>query len=302
MINLRQVEVFYAIMRAGSITEAARVLHVTQPAVSVALKQLESRLKMKLFERLGGRLQATPEAKALLPDVTEIFNRTAAIERLSQDLAQGARGVLSVAATPPLCDGFLAKAVASFLARRPGVKVSMQSIASTAVLDRVISGEMDLGVVYEPVVSSAVHVEQLSRAAIGCVMPARHALAKHPRVKVSDLARYPIITYLPQALLRPYVDRVLGETDLRLDIRAQTSTTSTAIMLASHGAGIALVETSLFSARPIPGFVLRLVEPAVELKVLLLRPHRTASSRVLKDFLVHLHATFGDPPVSVPSS
>ena len=100
MINLRHVEVFYAIMRAGSITAAARVLNVTQPAVSVALRQLEARLRMKLFDRSGGRLQPTPEARALLPDVAEIFGRIGAVERLSQDLASGARGVFTVAATP----------------------------------------------------------------------------------------------------------------------------------------------------------------------------------------------------------
>ena len=94
MINLRQVEVFYAVMRAGSVTEAARVLNVTQPAVSAALKQFEARLKMKLFDRVGGRLQPTPEARALLPDVAEIFGRLCAVERFSQDLAQVSNGGL----------------------------------------------------------------------------------------------------------------------------------------------------------------------------------------------------------------
>ena len=102
MINLRHVEVFYAIMRAGSITEAARVLNVTQPAVSVALKQFEARLQMKLFDRVGGRLQPTPEAKALLPDIAEIFGRLGAVERFSQDLAEGTRGMLSRRTPPPV--------------------------------------------------------------------------------------------------------------------------------------------------------------------------------------------------------
>ena len=187
MINLRQVEVFYAVMRAGSITEAARVLHVTQPAVSVALKQLESRLKMKLFDRTGGRLTPTPEAKALMPDVAEIFGRVGAIERLSQDLAGGARGVFSIAATPPLCDGFVAKAVATFVAKRPGIRVTLQAMASPLVLDRVVNREVDLGVSYEPVVSASVDMQPLMRAAIGCIMPARHPLAKRATIRVRDL-------------------------------------------------------------------------------------------------------------------
>ena len=86
MLNLRHVEVFHAIMRAGTITEAARVLNVTQPAVSAALKQLERRLGMNLFDRVGGRLQPTPEARALLPDVAEIFGRIGALRRFRRQV------------------------------------------------------------------------------------------------------------------------------------------------------------------------------------------------------------------------
>ena len=291
-MNLRHVEVFYAIMRAGSVTEAARVLNVTQPAVSAALKQLERQLGMKLFDRVAGRLQATAAAKALLPDVAEIFGRIGAVERLSQDLAKGARGAFSVAATPPLCDGFVAKAVATFVAKRPGVKANVQAIASAAALDRVINREVDVGVVYEPVVSSAVRVDHLASAAIGCIMPARHRLAKRAAVRVADLAPFPVITYLPQALLRPYIDRVLSGARVEIDIALQTGASATAIMLAVHGAGIALVETALFSARPIAGFVMRPIEPRVDLKVLLLRPRQAPSSRVVDEFVEHLRAAF----------
>ena len=288
MINLRQIEVFYAVMRAGSITEAARVLNVTQPAVSVALRQLESRLRMPLFDRVGGRLRPTPEAKALMPDVAEIFGRIGAVERMSQDLAAGARGVLSIAATPPLCDGFVAKAVATFVAQRPGVKVSLQSMATPILLDRVLNREVDVGIGYEPFAKASVRMEEILRADIGCILPARHPLARRRAIRVRDLEPYPIITYLPQALLRPHIDRILSEKRTAPRIVVETGLSSTANMLAFHGAGIALVETALFTARPMPGFVARPLEPRVELKALLLRPRQAHVSKVLADFIAHL--------------
>jgi DNA-binding transcriptional LysR family regulator len=198
--------------------------------------------------------------------------------------------VLSIAATPPLCDGFVAKAVATFVAKRPGVKVNLQALASPVVLDRVINREVDLGVVYEPVVSSAVETEEIARAAIGCIMPARHALAKRGTIRVRDLVPYPVVTYLPQALLRPHIDRVLSQKTSPIRIAVETGTSATAIMLAVHGAGIALVETALFTARPVPGFVMRPIEPRIELKSLLLRPRQPAVSRVLALFIAHLRA------------
>jgi DNA-binding transcriptional LysR family regulator len=292
MINLRQIEVFNAIMRAGSITEAARVLNVTQPAVSAALKQLEARLHMRLFDRIGGRLQPTPEAKALLPDVAEIFGRLGAVERFSADLAGGARGLLSIAASQPLCDGFVAKAVATFVAKRPGVRVTLISLASPMVLDRVANREADIGICYEPIMSRAVKVEEISRSQIGCILPARHPLAKRRTIRVQDLAACPIVTYLPQAILRPYVDRAFSDRSAAPRISVATATSATAITLALHGAGIALVETALFEARPAAGLVMRPLEPRIELKGHLVRPREGAGSRVLDDFVAHLRSTF----------
>lgn len=292
MINLRLVEVFHAVMRTGSVTEAARLLNVTQPAVSIAIRQLESRLRMKLFERSGGRVHATAEAKALLPDVAEIFGRVDAIERLSQDLAEGARGSLSVAATPPLCDGFVANCVADFVRRRPDVRVSIQAIPSATVIDRVISGEVELGVVYEPVVSAAVHVDHIASATIGCLLPARHRLARRKRLALGDLAGEALITYLPQARLRPYIDRAVGDLKTSLRLQVMTGNSSTAIALAIEGAGIAVLESALFQARPIPGFVMRPLEPSMELKILLLRPRRATRSRIVDEFGKQLRGTF----------
>ncbi len=291
MIKLRQIEVFYAIMRSGTITGAARVLNVTQPAVSAALKQLESRLHMTLFDRAGGRLRPTPEAKALLPDVAEIFGRLGAVERFSQDLAKGARGVLSIAAAHPLCDGFVAKAVATFVSTRPGVQMKLQALASPIVLDRVINREVDLGVAYEPLASAAVRMAEIGRTALGCILPARHALARRAAIRVRDLEPHAVVTYLPQALLRPYIDRALsGKPQLRIAV--ETGTSATAIMLAAHGAGVALVETALFSARPVPGLVMRPLEPRIELRRLLLTPREGGASKLREDFIRHLRATF----------
>lgn len=276
-------------MRSGSVTQAARLLNVTQPAVSIALKQLESRLKLKLFERSAGRLQATAEAKDLLPDLAEIFARLAAIERRSQDLAQGVRGSLSVAATPPLCDGFVVNAVARFLRSRPDVRISIQATPSSMVVDRIISGEVDAGVVYEPVLSAAVHVEEIGGASIGCLVPARHRLARRQAVSAQDLECERLITYLPQALLRPYIDRVMAGAPAAA---VQTGASSTAIALVTQGAGIALVESALFQARPQRGLVMVPMTPATGLKVLLLRPRPAVRSRVLDEFLGELRAVF----------
>jgi DNA-binding transcriptional LysR family regulator len=293
VINLKHVEVFHAVMRTGSVTAAARMLNVTQPAVSATLKHFESRLQMKLFERAGGRLIPTPEAQALLPDVAGIYGRIEAMERLVQDLAGGRLGTLSIAAASPIANGYLARAVASFLQAHPGARITLQSLASPQVLDRVANREAELGVAYEPVVHAEVQTELLAHNSIACVMRQDHPLAQRTEILVPDLAPHSLITYLPQALLRPYVDRALSEAGISPSITVQVGLSITGIALAYHGAGIALVEPQLLESMPLPGLVARPLLPRIEVKTLLLLHRTTPRSRLLEQFVTHLRSDVG---------
>jgi DNA-binding transcriptional LysR family regulator len=290
LINLKHVEVFHAVMRTGSVTAAARMLNVTQPAVSATLKHFESRLQMKLFERAGGRLIPTPEAQALLPDVAGIYGRIEAMERLAQDLAGGRLGSLSIAAASPIANGYLARTVASFLQAHPGARITLQSLASPQVLDRVANREAELGVAYEPVVHAEVQTELLAHNSIACVMRQDHPLAQRTEILVPDLAPHSLITYLPQALLRPYVDRALSEAGISPNITVQVGLSITGIALAYHGAGIALVEPQLLESMPLPGLVARPLLPRIEVKTLLLLHRTTPRSRLLEQFVTHLRS------------
>lgn len=287
-MNLRQFEVFYAIMRTGSVTGAARLLHVTQPSVSTVLKHCEAQLRFRLFNRIGGRLQPTPEAQALLPDIEAVFSRLAAVERLSQDLAGGRVGTLSIAAAFPIANGYLPGAVASFLAGRPGMRVALQSLTSPQVVDRVASREVELGIVHEPVANTEVETEVLVPSSIACVLPADHPLAQADAVPVRALADQPVVTYLPQNLFRFYVDKALADAGVAPRIVAQVTVSLTGIMLAQHGAGLALVEPLMLRCLPFPTLVARPLDPPIRFDAVLVRPRGTPDSTVLAHFVAHL--------------
>ena len=295
MINLKHIEAFHAIMRTGSVTAAARALNVTQPAISSVLKHMENRLNINLFDRVGGRLQPTPEAHALMPDIVGIFGRLEAIKRLTHDLAGGLLGSLSIAATSPVANGKLARLVASFIAERPGTHIALQALASPLVFDRVANREAEVGIAYAPTVpamNSEVTIEVLGRNSIGCVMRSDHPLAGYSEIRVSDLDDHPLITYLPQALLRPYVDRALALAGVTPNIAVQVGLSITGMALAYQGAGIALVELDLFESLPLPGLVARPLQPPIEVETLLLL-HKTAPrSKLLEKFIESLRSDF----------
>lgn len=305
MFTLRHIEVFHAIMQTGSVTAAARLLNVSQPAVSAVLKHCEARAKVRLFRRSGGRLIPTPEAHALFPDVSAIYGRLDAMDRLMQDLAGGRLGAVSLAAAFPIANGYLAMAVARFLEERPGVRVALQSLTSPQVSERVASRDVELGIAYEPVVNEAVETEVLISSSVACVMRHDHPLASRDEISITELAQHPIITYLPQALLRSHVDRAFYEAGVVPNISVQVSLSLTGIILAYHGAGIALVEPYLLASMPLDKLVARPLLPRLELKTLLIRAKGAPRSEIMTLFVEHLRqqlAKLPDPTESAQPS
>ncbi len=287
-MNLRQLEVFHAVMRAGTVTGAARLLGVTQPSVSTVLKHCEAQLRIPLFRRIGGRLQPTPEAEAILPDIEAIFARLDSVGRQLRDLKGGSAGTLSLAGAFPIANGYLAAAVASFMAERPGVRVVLQALSSSELLDRVARREIELGIGLEPIMHPEVETDVLVSAGVACVMRDDHPLAQQQEVAIGQLDGLPIITFLPRAPLRGYVDRALSAAGIAPRIVAQVNMSMTGMALAYHGAGVALVEPFLLNTLPVPGLVVRRLRPGIEMKAVMIRARAAPRSAVMEHFIAHL--------------
>ena len=93
-LNLRQIEVFRAIMISGSISGASKLLFVSQPAVSRLIAYTEQRLGLMLFERIKGRLSPTPEARRLFVEVTALYQNVQRVNEVADNLAENREGQL----------------------------------------------------------------------------------------------------------------------------------------------------------------------------------------------------------------
>src|SRR5438270_2131331 len=118
-LNPRQVEAFRALMLTASTVRAAEVMHVTQPAVSRLVRELQDALELRLFERRGTRLVPTSEAVSLYAEVERSFVGMERIAQAARDLRARRAGRLRIAAMPALCNGFLPRFTGGFLAAHP---------------------------------------------------------------------------------------------------------------------------------------------------------------------------------------
>jgi DNA-binding transcriptional LysR family regulator len=122
-MDQRQIEIFRTVIDQGSVTAAARVLAVSQPAVSGSLAKLEKRLGFDLFRREGRRLVATPEARLLHLEASHLLDGFERLGRAADEIAAGQRGTLTVATSPAPAICWLPAVAAAFRRERPQVRL-----------------------------------------------------------------------------------------------------------------------------------------------------------------------------------
>ena len=149
-MNARQLEIFHAVMRSGTITGAASFLGISQPAVSKAMRAIERRLGFKLLRPVKGRLYPTPEAQRLLPDADRIMGELSAFERLTGEVKTGGTGLVRVVASSSSATALLPAAAASFQKANPAVRISSHLLPARGVAEAVAAGEADFGLALKP--------------------------------------------------------------------------------------------------------------------------------------------------------
>lgn len=288
-MNLRQMEVFYAIMRSGSITAAAAYLNISQPAVSTTLKHCETQLRMNLFFREGGRLTPTPEAQTIYPTIRAIFDRVEAVDRMTRELAAGRTGTLTLASSPPLT-GMLSYAISSFVENRADCRVSALTMSAREMIDRVSRNELDLGLTYSLVQTEGVQSEPLFDTELVCIMHKDHHLSAMSSVTFADISSEPVITYVRDGLLRSRIDEAAVERDVTLDVRYGISSAMTGVMLAGLKVGVAIVEPTFLSQFRLSSVVARPFEPALPLTIYMVGQRTHRLSQLTQSFARHIRS------------
>ena len=290
-MNLRHIEVFYAIMQSGSATGAAHQLNVTQPAISNVLRHAEQQLGFRLFERIAGRLQPSPEAYDLFPDVQEIFGRIGTLNRYVEEMREGRTGRLAIAASPTLGNAYLPKAVARLQQRNPGAQVTIHALPTAIAIERVARREVDMGLVYAPVLDPAVVVEELAGSEVACAIHRRSPLARRKTLGPEDLSLVPVVSTGPTTRIGISVKDACDAQGLPTpSVSIEVNSSLAAYQMAAEGVGVGLVDRATVNQYAIPGVVIRPFRPAAKLATCLLFPKNRPRSRVAIRFAEGLHS------------
>lgn len=268
-------------MLTGSMTAAAEMLHVTQPAVSRLVRDLELALKLKLFYRSGNNISPTAEASDFLAEVERSFVGLDRLRERAENLRSGRSGSLTIAALPAMATSFLPRFVAGFCKKRPDVKVVIDGIPSHLVLECVESGQFDIGLTGLVAVDRpSLDATKISAKAV-VAMPAGHRLAAKRVVRVTDLEDECLIK-LPSRYGHHATELALQ--NIRRRHMIETPLSYVASVLVAEGMGLAIVDPysgSDFTAR---GVVLRPFEPVCAIDYNMIQSSIRPPSIVAQEF------------------
>lgn len=251
-LTVRQLQAFVHVARLGSFTKAAQAMHLTQSALSLLIRELESALDTRLIDRTTRSVSPTAVGLEFLASAERILDDlTHAIANVDQLVAQQ-KGRVVVAAPLVLSSTYLPRILAGFRKRYPGIELALRDSLPDEVLPRVKSGAADIGIGTfddnEPDLGRIL----LFRESLVAVFPKNHAFAKARRVAWKQLADLPTLALPRGSVFRDLAERGCADAGISLAPAFEATYVGTLIGMVGAGLGIAIVPgyaTALADAR-----------------------------------------------------
>nr|WP_314364288.1 CysB family HTH-type transcriptional regulator [uncultured Achromobacter sp.] len=221
-MNFQQLRsVREAVRQDFNLTDVSESLHTSQPGVSRQIRELEEEVGVDIFVRSGKRLIGlTPPGALILPLVEQILQCADNIRHAGAEYADSRQGVLSIAATHSQARYALPPVIKEFRQRYPDVVLHLHQGSPKQVSEMLLEGEADIGVATEAVANYPGLVNlPCYRWSHSIIVPRGHPLeGRHDGISLSQLSRYPIITYGQGYTGRAHIDEAFARAGLTPDI------------------------------------------------------------------------------------
>lgn len=285
-MHTRQLECFLTLMRHGTMTRAAEMLGISQPAVSQTIINLERQLGFALFVRRSGRLQPTPEAKLFHDHANRAVEALERAAQAAQEIRAGQRGYLSIAAYASMSISLLPRIVSLFTANRPHVRVKIISRPTETVRQLISTQQFDLAIAEMPLDYPGNRMEIFSYEC-QCMMPSDHPLAEKSVITPADLDGEPFVSLFRGDPIHQQLAVAFSKYGAHWNIVAETEFFSTACELVEAGCGVGIIDPVV--STPFTGNVVkRPFRPVIEYGVAILLPPFEELSEIAQEFVALL--------------
>lgn len=283
-INFKQIEAFRAVMKTGTTTHAAAVLHTTQPSISRRLTELQNATRLRLFALERGRLQPTEEGVFLYRAVEQHFVGLENIETIISAMRRSGTKSLRIACTPTLGVGWLPSVMSRFVRDFPDTHITVRTSSTTEIESLLDQDLVDIVFTTSAFRRQDVRPTVLERRGVVCILPLQHPLGTVQRLGFSRFAGERIISISEDDELSSKIKVELLQHGLSGHFALQTNSSITICALVSAGIGIGIV-TPYVADDSFGKFIVRPLDTKIAVELRMAMPMSHAPSLLTREFI-----------------
>lgn len=189
----RRLQVFHTVAKLLSFTKAAESLHMTQPAVTFQVRQLEEQFNTRLFDRTHNRISLTEAGQTIYEHSAKIFELYSQMVNSVREITGEIGGTLTLGASTTIAEYMLPALLGNFRTEFPDINIQLKVSNTDGIVSMIENNEIDLGVVEAPVHNKNLVVEICRQDQLVCVVPVNHPMAEQSTVTAQDITMYPYI-------------------------------------------------------------------------------------------------------------
>lgn len=255
MPTLRQLEYLVAVAEQGTFGGAAESVHVSQPAMSSQIAELEQKLGVTLFERDRRGARVTPEGEAIVTAARRVLDEAAQLVRLASDRRGDIVGQLTLGVIPTMAPYLLPTVVREIRRRYPATEVRLRELKTAELVDALLDGTLDLGLLAAPVpeLGRNVEVVELARDPFVLALPEGHPFAGTARLPQSALSGLPMLLLEEGHCLRTHAENACSQIGASTLGSIQATGLSSLSQMVAAGMGATLLPACAVEVETRPG-------------------------------------------------
>jgi len=240
-VTLKQLRAFVAVAESRSFIEACSIVHLSQPALSSAIRNLEESVGGTLLARTTRALALTPEGEVFLPAAKQLLTDCDSALSDLHNLFAKQRGKLSLAAMPSFAANRLPYILVHFHKLYPRINIAIHDVIAEEVVEMVRTGRVEFGISFDPEEGDDLTFTPLFNDDFVAVLPKNHSLASQKEISWKSLQNNPVVLIQHPSSIRKQIDSVIADHQLSLSIEIESHQLATIGRMVANGLGVSII-------------------------------------------------------------
>ncbi|WP_220457569.1 LysR family transcriptional regulator [Vibrio marinisediminis] len=222
-MDSKHLKHFVTVAEFGHFTQAAKALHIAQPALSISIKKFEQQLGMTLFRRSERKVELTDEGKVLLEHAKRVLQQIDDAKLAMDELKGLEKGEVRLGAPSMMGSYFFPKVLMAFKSRYPSLKLTLVDAGISSIRKMLLNGELDIGVINLDNVPDDIETDHLLRSEMVAVVAKDHPFANRETVRLEEFCQQELVMFREGYFHRDYIESKAKQNNLDLQCAFETN-------------------------------------------------------------------------------